>query len=311
MRAANRFFILLGAVVALAGCTASANLAVRRGAIDAYVDMPQRVEAKLHEDQAYYGQVLAATSEPQGSPYPTLAADLKLMQRHLDAMKGTSRGIQDYEQGFDAFAQAHPSVSADQSADWQQYQALEARFSPLGQSMQVSLQGYNDAAADFDRTLQANGIAKVKASDLLKEIGDLREELGGSAVRMKDKLHDSHRALQLDAERHLDAETLRRKFELLDKMDKAYDNADALRVKAADAADQQVNAMPRAAAYWTGPGMEDDGSGLLALHQAEDQFRAARKAFFELGERYDKVQAPEIKASDGKDGGMKPGGDKH
>jgi hypothetical protein len=289
---APRATALVGALLLLAGCSRTVNVASRRGAYDAYLDIPARAQAAYAEKNGFYKQIMDATQSPDANPYPALLADLQTMQRHVEDMTARRKSLLAFEHKFDQFASTHASVSPDQAADWAQFQGLDGEFQPLGQGMQVSLQGYTDASNDFDHQVQAASIAKLKVADVKAEISGFSDEMDQAMGKMEDKAKEDRKALEFAYAAGGSPDLLHQKADILEKMDKNLLDTEAFQRNARTGADALNASLPTEAEFWTGPGMDDDGSGLAGLRAAHDGFKHRTAEFFGLSDRFDAASKP-------------------
>jgi hypothetical protein len=283
---------LAASLALLAGCSNTVNVASRRGAYDAYLDLPARAQASYAEKSGFYKEVIDATSTPDVAPYPALLADLQTMQRHVQDMTARRKSLMAFESKFDRFASTHATVSPDQAADWSQFQGLDNEFQPLGQGMQVSLQGYTDAANDFDRNIQAANIAKLKVADLKDEITGFDNEMDQGMGQMESKAQEDRKALDFAYSAGGAPDLLHQKSEVLDKMEKHLLDDEAFQRIARAQADQLSASLPTDPEIWTGPGMDDDGASLIALRQNHGSFRQRASEFAALSSRFDAAARP-------------------
>jgi hypothetical protein len=294
--------LVAGALAILAGCSNTVNVASRRGFYDAYLDIPARAQAGYAEKSGLYKQIMDATQTPDANPYPALLADLQAMQRHVQDMTARRKSLVAFEGRFDQFASAHASVSPDQAADWAQFQGLDSQFQPLGQGMQVALQGYNDASNDFDRNVQAATIARLNTADVKSEVGGFCNEMDQALGQMEQKTKEDRKALEFASAAGGAPEVLHQKADVLEKMEKSLIDIEAFQRDARASADAVTASLPTDAQFWTGPGMDDDGAGLASMRAAHDGFRKRSAEFFSLSGRFDAVARP---------AGAPAGGDDH
>ena len=286
--AANTSALAL-ALTLLAGCSNTVNVASRRGAYDAYLDIPSRAQASYAQKSAFYHDLIDATSSPNAEPYPALVADLQAMQRHVQDMAERKQSLQAFEKRFDQFADTHASVSPDQAPEWAQFQGLDAEFQPLGQGMQVSLQEFNASLGDFDNNLKAYHIEKIKVADVRAELNAFGDEMNQALGGMEGKVKEDHKAIEFAYRSGGDPDLLRQKSEVLDKMDKSLVDTESFQRGAKDGVTALAQSLPEEATFWTGPGMDDDGSALGAMRADHDGFRHRADDFFALSKRFDTV----------------------
>lgn len=277
----------------LAGCTASVNLAAKRGTYDAYLDLPSKTEARLQEKQDFYNGMEEATAKPKASPYPSLAADLAAMQRAVGTMSSTKAAITAFEGHYDKFSYGKTVVRSDQGADWQEYLGLDQQFQPLRQSMQVSLDAFNMAATDFDLQVQTHHIEEIDADAMRAEIDRYRNHVDETLTQLEDEARRDRQSLDTAYGMGGDRKVLEQKRKILEQMEHSLLNVEEYQRGNRAMADSLYESLPESGSIWTGPGMADDGGRWAKLRGEELKFRQREEHFADLGQQFNAIAWPQ------------------
>lgn len=269
------------AAALLTACTPRVNLASRRRAYDSYLDVGSRCAAVASEDEALLKDLLQHSSSPGISPYPLLGADVGAMKRQVELMRGQEERLEAFLRDYDELAQGRLEVTPGDGGGWESYQALEARFRPLGESVKVAQASFNQAEEDFQSLLKSWHVGHADAAALRQEVDGFQHDLDQGLDGMETQTRQDRDAMAQDAANGVDRRVMRMHRVGLEHQEQALLDAEAFQRKASASARLLRDSLPEEGPIYSGPGLPGDGQGIQSLRDDEDELRRLRDAFYE------------------------------